>query len=162
MGYPPPPLGGFFLGKPLIPKALRTKVPPRLGVKWLVSAAIVRLRYRSIPPSAFVEFATCGFRVGLWGMRKTCPRACAGDRGSSSIIGFAEGWLCQVLGSFFCFGMNELVGNGEVQGLDNFGDQGGEVGLGCLGVGREVKVAEGLGGDGAYGDALNLQWKSEA
>jgi len=50
----------------------------------------------------------------------------------------------------------------QVQGLDNFGNEGGEGGLDCLGVRWEVEVAKGLGGDGAYRDALNLLWKNQA
>jgi hypothetical protein len=72
------------------------------------------------------------------------------------------GGLCQVLESFFSFGMSGLWEILQVQGLDNFGDERGEAGLGGLGVGWEVEVAEGLGGDRADGDALDLLWKSEA
>jgi hypothetical protein len=45
-----------------------------------------------------------------------------GSVGASSIIGFAAGVLCQVLRSFFWFGMSRLGEILQVQGLDNFGD----------------------------------------
>ena len=48
----------------------------------------------------------------------------------------------------------------QVEGLDNGCYQGGEGGFGGLGVGWEVEVAEGLRGDGAYGDAVDVLWKT--
>lgn len=56
--------------------------------------------------------------------------------------------------------MNALEEIVQVEGLDNGCCQRGEGGLGGFGMGREVQVAEGLGGDGAYGDAEDLLWKT--
>ena len=53
--------------------------------------------------------------------------------------------------------LGEIV---QVEGLDNGCCQRGEGGLGGFDVGWKVQVAEGLGGDGAYGDAEDLLWKT--
>jgi hypothetical protein len=47
------------------------------------------------------------------------------------------------------------------KGRDNGFDQRGEVGLCGFGVGWDVQVAEGLGGDGADGNAQDLLWKTQ-
>ncbi len=48
----------------------------------------------------------------------------------------------------------------QAKGLDNFDDERRDGGLGGLGVGWEVEVVEGSGGDGADGDAWDLLWKT--
>jgi hypothetical protein len=102
----------------------------------------------------------------LWKMWKICGwlgfAGRSAEWGPSSIIGFVVGVLCQVFESFFWFGMSGLGDIRKAEGLDNFGEERGEAGLGGLGVGRKVEVTEGLGGDGADGDAQNLLWKAEA
>jgi hypothetical protein len=104
-------------------------------------------------------------RWGLWDcgkFRRARLRVGVRLRGPVSIIGFRGGGLCQVFRTFFWFGMSGLGDIRKAEGLDNFGDEGGEAGFGGLGVGREVEVAEGLGGDGADGDTQDLRWKTEA
>jgi len=107
--------------------------------------------------------------IGLWVSLQPVEIAealpgleCRLELGAASIIGFAAGVLCQLFESFFCFRMRRLGMIVQVEGLDNFCDKRGEGGLGCLGMGRETQIPEGLGGDGPYGDSLNLLWKAEA